>query len=87
MGEGKKKKNVMKLEYKQFNFAKILYDIDSTLSSMYDKIVPKKTVCSKFKEKQSNHKEWIGVVYRGHKVIYTKKLHEKWFNLPKSISV
>ena len=41
----------------------------------------------KFKEKQSNSKEWIDVVYRGHKVIYEKKLHEKWFNLHKSISL
>lgn len=41
----------------------------------------------KFEDKQLNPEKLFGVVYRGYKVIYTKKLHEKWFNLPKSISL
>lgn len=42
----------------------------------------------KFEDKQLNPEKLFGVVYRGaHKVIYTKKLHEKWFNLRKSISL
>lgn len=41
----------------------------------------------KFKDKQLVPKELFGVVYRGHKVIYEKKIYEKWFNLRKSISL
>ena len=41
----------------------------------------------KFKDNQLNPEKLFGVVYRGHKVIYEKKLHEKWFNLHKSISL
>ena len=42
----------------------------------------------KFEDKQLNPEKLFGVVYReAHKVIYMKKLHEKWFNLPNSIGV
>lgn len=42
----------------------------------------------KLEDKQLVPEKLFDVVYRGAcKVIYTKKLHEKWFNLPKSISL
>lgn len=42
----------------------------------------------KFKDKQLVPEKLFNVVYRGvNKVIYKKKLYEKWFNLRKSISL
>lgn len=42
----------------------------------------------KFKDNQLNPEKLFDVVYReAHKVIYEKKLREKWFNLRKSISL
>lgn len=42
----------------------------------------------KFKDKQLVPEKLFNVVCRGvNKVIYEKKLHEKWFNLHKSISL
>lgn len=42
----------------------------------------------KFKNKQLIPEKQFDEVYRGvHKVIYEKKLYERWFNLPKSISI
>lgn len=42
----------------------------------------------KFKDKQLVPEKLFGVVYREtHKVIYEKKLYEKWFNLRKSNSL
>lgn len=42
----------------------------------------------KFKDKQLVPEKLFDVVYRGaNKVIYEKKLYEKWFNLRKSSSL
>lgn len=42
----------------------------------------------KFEDKQLVPEKKFDIVYReAHKVIYEKKLREKWFNLPKSISL
>lgn len=42
----------------------------------------------KFEDKQLGPEKLFGVVYREtYKVIYEKKLYEKWFNLRRSISL
>lgn len=52
---------------------------------LYEQFMKLKII--KLEDKKLNPEKLFDVVYRGCKVIYEKKLHERWFNLPKSISV